>query len=105
MTMYRQGDVLVVRIESLPNQATPLAPEAGRVILAHGEATGHCHSVDATVARLFAVSGVEDRFLEVAAPVALLHQEHDAITLEPGIYRIVRQREYSDEDEIRRVAD
>jgi hypothetical protein len=44
-------------------------------------------------------------FLTVTGePAALEHDEHDTITLPPGSYRIVRQREYAPE-EIRYVAD
>ena len=102
---WRQGDVLIVQVKALPKSAKRVAAEGGRVILAHGEATGHTHSVDASVARLFEVSGIEDRFLEVRGAVAVLHQEHDAIQLDPGIYQIRRQREYDDELEVRRVSD
>ena len=105
MKQIRQGDVLLVPVKQLPEHVRPVAPEAGRVVLAHGEVTGHAHSVDAAVARLFAVSGVEDRFLRVETATAVTHEEHDALPLDPGLYRVVRQREYDDEDEVRRVAD
>jgi hypothetical protein len=38
-------------------------------------------------------------FLTVSAdgPVALEHDEHDTIHLQPGRYQIVRQREYTPE--------
>lgn len=101
----RQGDVLIVAIKELPRGAQALPHEGGRVVLAHGEVTGHAHSVAGAVARLFAVSGVEDRFLEVSARVAVLHEEHAPIMLSPGTYRVIRQREYDDAEEVRRVAD
>jgi hypothetical protein len=34
-----------------------------------------------------------------AAPVALRHEEHDTLAVEPGAYRVVRQREYTRNDE------
>jgi hypothetical protein len=36
-------------------------------------------------------------FLRVAEPMPLKHQEHGTITVEPGVYRVVRQREYAPE--------
>lgn len=43
-TQYRQGDVLIERVSSFPAKLTPVARENGRVILAHGEVTGHAHA-------------------------------------------------------------
>lgn len=43
-TQYRQGDVLIERIAKLPANLAPHAPENGRIILAHGEVTGHAHA-------------------------------------------------------------
>ena len=42
--IIRQGDVLIRRIKKLPEKTTPAPAENGRVVLAHGEATGHHHS-------------------------------------------------------------
>ena len=103
--IFRQGDVLLMRVAALPMDVVPQAPENGRAVLAHGELTGHHHSVDASVAALFARSGMdEERYLEVREAAPLEHQEHAAINLEPGIYRVIRQREYHPEA-VRRVAD
>lgn len=101
--IYRQGDVLIERIVSLPKQLTKQTPSAGRIILAHGEVTGHHHSLDADGAEWWRdASGVQ--FLEVQQPTEVVHQEHGPILLEPGRYRIRRQREYSPQA-IRNVAD
>lgn len=107
MKSYRQGDVLLVEMAEKPAEAlAPVARENGRVVLAHGEVTGHAHAIDETCAKLFEASGVEDRFLKISgnAAVELKHEEHGAITLKPGWYTVRRQREYSPEA-IRRVAD
>lgn len=105
--LIRQGDVLVRRIKALPKNIKPAAPENGRLVLAHGEATGHHHSfaLSDRVA-LFREDGAGGGlFLSVTgAPVALEHQEHTALTVDPGIYRVVRQREYHPKA-IRQVAD
>lgn len=50
---YRQGDVLVVPAAAVPDGATPLEREGGRVVLAHGEVTGHAHAISAPKAQLF----------------------------------------------------
>ncbi len=105
-THYRQGDVLIERIASLPTKLAPVARENGRVILAHGEITGHSHAIADENCDLFSSEKeVGVTFLEVRAAVAaLVHDEHSTIELPTGNYRIVRQREYSPEA-IRNVAD
>jgi hypothetical protein len=35
--MYRQGDVLVIPVESIPERLDPIDRENGQVVLAHGE--------------------------------------------------------------------
>lgn len=103
-TMYRQGDVLLFRVDGeLPATATPVEREQGRIVLAHGEVTGHAHAIDAREAQLFAVGAIE-RLLRVTKKVTLKHEEHTHIDLPMGIYRVVIQREYHPE-EIRNVAD
>lgn len=57
---YRQGDVAIERISSLPAKLTKVARENGRVILAHGEVTGHAHAFEEAVAeKLVAENGAE----------------------------------------------
>jgi hypothetical protein len=104
--MFRQGDVLIIRVAALPNDLEPVAREAGRVILAHGEATGHAHAIKAESAALFRDPRLMAIFMTVGAdgPVVLEHDEHDAIVIAPGTYQVIRQREYSPEA-IRTVAD
>jgi hypothetical protein len=98
----RQGDVFIERCRTPEGGLEPVPPEGGRVILAHGEATGHAHALPMAGAALFA-RGAE-RFLRVVRTTELRHDEHAPIRLTPGTYRVTRQREYSPE-EIRFVAD
>lgn len=100
---FRQGDVLLERVNSLPQGVTPVAREGGRIVLAHGEVTGHAHAIKNRVAKFYQ-AGNGERFLEVPQACSVTHEEHGAIPLEPGIYRVKRQREYSPEA-IRNVAD
>ena len=97
--MFRQGDVLLVpvRPERLPEEARPLPRDArGRLVLALGEATGHAHAVAAPDADLLASpESVNERFLRIVTEARLTHEEHAAIALPPGLYRVVRQREYA----------
>ena len=104
--MFRQGDVLIVPIGKLPVGVQPVERENGRVVLAHGEVTGHAHAIKDRQAALFRDPKLAAIFMHVSSegPVALKHEEHATIHIPPGAYQIVRQREYSPE-EIRRVED
>jgi hypothetical protein len=41
--IYRQGDLILVAVESIPAGAIQLAPEDGRIVLARRELTGYAH--------------------------------------------------------------
>jgi hypothetical protein len=124
----RQGDVQLEPVSKLPAGCTEVAPDGKRIVLAYGEVTGHAHAIydhvvvpnhraelaaeeiaDAAIARAQtkarlwqAPSGI--RYLEVTEAVTLKHEEHTAHTLNPGIYKLPCQVEYSPQ-ELRRVED
>lgn len=88
--LYRHGDVLLGRIVSLPLGAQRRVGAT----LAQGEVTGHSHRIQQAHAVQLWVQG-SDLFLEVKEPlVTLVHEEHRAIELPYGLYRVWRQREY-----------
>jgi len=100
----------------------------GRVILAEGEVTGHCHEVQAVdpdvdiPAADFFEEPDGRRVLLVTRPCVLTHQEHGRIALDPdrpvqvrqgevllhpltpGVWAVQQQREYQPEA-VRMVAD
>lgn len=111
---------------SKPAKTTDLR-EARRIILAHGEVTGHAHEVCSAVdlempAAEFFEEPKGRRVLLVTRPCQLRHQEHAPIALDPaapvqarqgdvllnpigvGAWEVIRQREYAP-DAIRQVAD
>jgi hypothetical protein len=108
--MFRQGDVLLVPIpeEVVPSSvhALPRQPRdgRGRLVLALGEATGHVHAVvgPGLLARESDEFGPAWLRLDEAGRV--VHEEHAAIALAKGWYRVVRQREYTP-GSVRVVAD
>lgn len=90
--LWRQGDVMLTLIHGLPADALREKTE-GDIILARGEATGHAHRITADTAELYTWQG--DRLIEVKGKAtALTHEEHTAITLEPGIYKVIQQLQY-----------
>jgi hypothetical protein len=102
--MYRQGDVLLIRQEHLPDGAKELQREPSRIVLAYGEATGHAHVVSAELSRAFALAD-GTRFIQTKEGASLTHEEHAPIDMAPGVYRVVLQREYTNIAEVRYVRD
>jgi hypothetical protein len=98
--MYRQGDVLIVPIAeaAAPALVSGLKPigrdPRERMILALGEATGHAHAVVGQGALYPAAAPLEPMYLHLPQGGRVVHEEHAMITLPPGWYRVVRQREY-----------
>lgn len=107
--MFRQGDVALVLVSAIPASAKDVTPD-DRIVLAYGEVTGHAHALyepqteakPEGKARLW--NAGTERFLQVITTTALKHEEHSAIELPPGVYKVVQQREYTPEA-IRNVAD
>lgn len=96
--VYRQGDVLLVPVSAgeVPPAAVPAPRDrAGRMILARGEATGHAHVIVGPDVMLLADRDDIDRlFVRIVSKARLVHEEHGAISVPAGSYRVVRQREY-----------
>ena len=84
--MYRQGDILFRKVESLPRKPRKLKTD----IIVKGEATGHAHRIEHGT--LFMSGAV--MFIEADKGATIVHEEHAPIELEPGIYEVVRQREF-----------
>ncbi len=100
---YRQGDVLLQKIESLPANSQPVEFEE-RIVLAYGEVTGHCHALSTASAAMFTYNG--QRLIEVKEDGARLrHEEHATIVLPKGVYKVIQQREYVPEAPPRDVLD
>jgi len=94
----RQGDLLIIKVDSIPNPAKP----ARNKVVALGEITGHSHRVYGKGAAVLDVG--PSKYVDATEPWSLLHEEHENIKFSPGKWEIRRQREYTPE-EIRQVAD
>ena len=90
--LFRHGDVLIQKVANLPDEKKQLKHRT----LAHGELTGHSHSIREKHVQLW--QAANELFLEIAdVPATVVHQEHAPIELPPGNYRVWRQREYTPE--------
>ncbi|MEV6969931.1 hypothetical protein AB0M47_32935 [Hamadaea sp. NPDC051192] len=96
--MHRQGDVLVVPIAPAdlpPGLIDAPRDRRHRMVLALGEATGHAHVLTGERVALLSPPEEPDRlYLLIEGYGRLVHEEHGPISLTPGAYRVVRQREY-----------
>jgi hypothetical protein len=109
-THIRQGDVLVIATDAAPKAGAKdkKAMEKGRVILAHGEVTGHAHELNPMGVDFVTHDGCEG-LLEIkdASNAVLTHQEHAAIDLaklKTQFAKVYRQVEYDGQD-LRAVQD
>ena len=101
---YRQGDVILIPVRSIPEDAVRQVVE-DRIVLAEGEQTGHSHTVAVEEAEIFTVSDEVDRWLRVKSGGATVtHQEHAPVEVPEGDWIVRIQSEYHPE-EIRRVID
>ena len=112
---YRQGDVLIERIAGIPDTAVK-QNKSTLIILAHGEATGHHHALETVEPADWWKEGeistgnqkpatlASELFVSLPNGGGVTHQEHAAINLPAGNFRIIRQREYAPEA-LRNVAD
>ena len=103
MKIFRQGDVLLVETVAVPAEAKDMTPD-DRIVLAHGEVTGHAHAIVRTKEPARYFDSDAERFLRVLEKTVLTHEEHSAVILDRGIYKQAFQVEEKRE-EIKRVED
>ncbi len=87
---FQQGDLLLRKIESLP-QGERKTIAQGRCVLAHGE-SGHSHVIEETEAELIQIG--ERMLLQLPSAAPVQHEEHGHKTLSPGIWEVGRVREF-----------
>jgi len=98
--MWRHGDVLLAAIPMLPDGAR----RRPGTVVASGELTGHHHRFqESDAVELWEHAG--QLFVTITAAAAtLVHEEHRALTIPHGVYRVWMQREYTPQA-IRQVMD
>lgn len=104
--VMRHGDLAITKINKIPTGFILTKNN----ILAYGEVTGHKHAIiaDRQKENLFNIyeDGNGNHVIEVIkGRVNLVHEEHETITLEPGIYWQTVQVEYDPIENMRKVID
>lgn len=97
--LYQQGDVLLTKVTEIKGE------KLNHLTIAKGEATGHHHTITEGEAELYEHEGT--MFLKVKSNKATLtHQEHGAVVLPKGDYRVGIVREFDHfAEEARNVQD
>lgn len=124
-SIIRQGDVLLVPVAAIPEGCKEVPHEGNRIVLMHGEVTGHAHAISDHTNSADSESSAADwaeagriaknaiarashrarllespdgrRYLEVTAPVTLRHEEHTEHVIPQGLYELPVQAEYTAE--------
>lgn len=97
--LYRQGDILLKPIAQFPNGI-----KKKNLVLAYGEATGHCHQfMDSNIVSVFELN--QQQYVEISNNAELFHEEHDNLIIPKGKYEVIRQQEVDLTNELRRIED
>lgn len=88
MSQYRQGDLLFESVEDIPADSKPSESK----ILAYGEVTGHSHQLLIGDFKRFDLN--DEVYLDLPVAGEVVHEEHATIPLEPGKFRVTRQRQF-----------
>ena len=83
--MFRQGDILIKKIDQIPKSAT----KRNNNSILEGEVTGHFHRLNQGSVYEYGPT----IYLEALENATVTHDEHMTIPLEKGLYEVVRQRE------------
>lgn len=105
MNRIQQGDVLLKRIDRLPEGECTGDEQTASRILAYGEVTGHAHRIE-NEAGTEVVRILGKLYLVAKEEARLRHEEHRPVIIPPGVYEvnIVRETDHL-EGVVRQVAD
>lgn len=107
-----QGEIMIRRVERIPDGCSPFAMENGQFIIGHSE-TGHNHVLSshegATVMTLDRPpEGMKVLYAVLENPTSLDHlrghDTHESIMLEPGTYEFRIAREFDPYAELARLS-
>ena len=112
LAKLQQGDVLLKKVDALPDGAKAIKPTGKGFVLALGEVTGHYHAVAPQQGvECYEKDGVT--YLKVETSGKLEHlkgpgtiADHNPVTIDEGLWKVGIVKEYDPfEEEIRNVRD
>ncbi len=87
--IYRNGDLVFRPVRNMEGK---IVNHNGSFILARGEVTNHCHRI--TAERMEIRQTEDGRFyLALESEGVMTHEDHETITIAPGIYEVGHERE------------
>lgn len=92
---HRQGDIMFIPVDDIPETAK-VVEEGKEVIVAHGEGSGHTHTLASSMPVSLLNSDVGE-FIKIQEEANLKHQEHPWQTFkkdDAGYYKIIRESEF-----------
>lgn len=102
---WAQGDIALFRLEGVPAGAVPEKDPQPQ--LAPGTTQGSRHCLESlagiTMFRHASPTALDGPILDAPKGLRVNHPEHGDVTLLPGVYAVVYQRQFA--EELRRVAD
>lgn len=102
--LQRQGDVLIVPVDKIPEEAKA---DEGNAVLVEGEVTGHAHRIrhsDLMAKKAMLMMVGTQMYLRALQEIHIDHEDHGTNILPPGDYEIRRQQEFTPQG-WRRVVD
>ena len=99
---YRNGDVFLRKVESLPGDAETSAVHPAEV-LAYGEVTGHSHRLTGTTVERY--DHANRAYVLLSEAGILTHEEHGEAVIPAGVYELIIERDYDPSIYARRVVD
>lgn len=104
--MYaRSGDIIFKTTTKKKLMDDYTATAQKDFVVAVGEATGHAHRVMGKVDVFGPKFGGVVRGIGIKKATKVTHEEHGAITLQPGFYEVGQERELDTRDQAYAVAD
>lgn len=113
--IVRQGDVILIPVDSTPDGVEPETKDKRGLVLAEGESSGHHHAVFGRGAKLFRFREQRaERLLTVGRSGAEVRvvgggaggvDRHTPVSLKPGNYIVRVQRSWTSENASRQVQD
>ena len=90
--LFQQGDVLLQKVEIDLSDAKKEPLKNNTWVVAEGEHTGHAHVIVESEAIVYHKNG--KRYVLTEKGFTITHEEHNPITVQPGVYEVGIVQEY-----------
>ena len=122
-TMYRHGDLLIVKINAIPTLTFPIPKQKNRNfptgnIIAEGEISGHKHQligngqvyvgmhyirrarIPEAAFLTHSINDINELWFKADDDLEIVHEEHKTLEIPKGIYKVTKEQEFNPFKEI-----